>query len=274
MNKERFELFQGAIEEDLLEEAVKYRRKTVNFRYAATLAACFCAVLAGVLVWHPWNNRKGSSGSAVYSAPATVMESTDTTDSAAAKAAGAVQENSMMDVFSAEMAEEEAPAEAEPEAYAADVMEEADRGPVSAGLVNPMHPRKMDELSQMGYGFTLPEGAEITWSGTIETADEQIAQVMFLYSGEEYTVRAAHGSEADISGVYDSAAAESNWLTDDLSVSLRKGAEGTVLLWYSEEKQTQWSLFGPSAEPDDVLLLAEGMASKEGWSVYFPQAEG
>jgi hypothetical protein len=76
--------------------------------------------------------------------------------------------------------------------------------------------------------------------------------------------------EADISGVYDSAAAETRWTTQDLSVILRKGNEGTLLLWYSAESSMQWSLWGQNAEPDDILALADMMAQEDGFSVFAP----
>ena len=54
MNDERFLLFQNSIDEDLLEEAQNYHKQKVSWGRYAALAACFCAVIAGVLAWYPW----------------------------------------------------------------------------------------------------------------------------------------------------------------------------------------------------------------------------
>ena len=68
MSEKRFELFQKSIDDELLEEAGAYRKKKVNVFMIASMAACFCAVLAGLLAWHPWNSKAvNMTSQAVYS---------------------------------------------------------------------------------------------------------------------------------------------------------------------------------------------------------------
>ena len=280
MSEKRFELFQKSIDDEFLEEAEAFRKSKRNVRLIATVAACFCAVLAGVMAWRPWDSKAGSvSAQTVYYADSAAVpaEAPVPEPKAAAKAAGSGIRTEGAADAGMEAAEEESAdmdivtdvtmfsaAAMEPEAA-------QNSGTASAGLVNPMHEASLEELEKMGYTFILPENAGIAWSGTVDAADAKLAQVVFRHGGEEFTWRAQQTvRETDISGVYDAAAAENSWNTENLSVTLRKGSEGTILLWYAEEKSMQWCLWGRNAEPDDVLALADEMAQADGFSVFAP----
>ena len=279
MSEKRFELFQNSIDDELLEEAGAYRKKHVNVRMIASLAACFCAVLAGLLAWHPWSSKAvNMSSQAVYSmeSAAAPAEAPAPEAKAAGKTAGAEMRtegaaNAVTEEAEEESADMDAVMDVATFSASADAPGSSDSGTSFAGLANPMHEASLEELAELGYAVLLPENAEVTWSGTIDTADTQLAQVAFTLDGEEYTWRALlTKEEADISGVYDTAAAETRWVTQDLSVILRKGNEGTLLLWYSAERSMQWSLWGQNAEPDDILTLADMMAQEDGFSVFAP----
>ena len=280
MSEKRFELFQKSIDDEFLEEAGAFRKSRRNVRLIATVAACFCAVLAGVMAWRPWDSESGGmtaqtvyyAESAAVPAEAPVPEAKD-----AVKTAGSgMRTESTTDTVMEEAEEEAADMEMSMDvtAFSASAMapESAqDSGTVFAGLVNPMHEASLEELEKLGYAIILPEEADITWSGMIDAEDTKLAQVVFNLAGEEFTWRAQQsGEETDISGVYDTAAAENSWNTENLSVTLRKGNEGTVLLWYAEERAMQWCLWGRNAEPDDILALADELAQTEGFSVFAP----
>ena len=280
MSEKRFELFQKSIDDDLLEEAGAYREKRVNVFMIASMAACFCAVLAGLLAWHPWNSKAvNMTSQAVYSAEtaAAPAEVPAPEAKAAAKTAGGeLRTEGMEDAMMEEAEEESAEMDVLMDAatFSASAPASAgteENGSSFVGLVNPMHEASLKELEKLGYSIPIPSDAEVTWSGTIAAADTELAQVDFLLAGEEYTWRAQRTKEqTDISGVYDSAAAESCWEADGLSVILRKGSEGTLLLWYAEERSMQWCLWGRNAEPDDILAMADEMAQEGGFSVFAP----
>ena len=270
MSNERFIRFQKSIDDELLEEAGSYTKKKTNIRLIVTMAACFCAVLAGVMAWRPWD--KGSNAtmnsSAVYSMD-TAAAGSFAEAPAAPEAASAPEAFSIMadeDYETPEMEEATEDMGTEEAAKRNDLLTGA------ASMANPIHECTLKELAELGYEFVLPTGAEVTFTAYIDGMDAPLGEVRFTKAGEEYTWRALKTSaQEDISGVYDADAAENTWVSGSgLPVTLRKGTEGTLLLWYSAEKEMQWCLWGRDAEPDDVLELAEGMVSGEGGSVYMP----
>ena len=60
MNEQKFEAFQRAADEHLLEEAQAPMKKKAVWTRLAAAAACVCVVAAAAAVWQPWNSGKPS----------------------------------------------------------------------------------------------------------------------------------------------------------------------------------------------------------------------
>ena len=220
MNDERFLLFQNSIDEDLLEEAQNYHKQKSNWGRYAALAACFCAVIAGVIAWHPWKPFR--MGAAVPVAG--VYEKTESAAEQGALYSTYAAPEAAVNDFSAPAAEMPLPEPAESYEEEADtfyaqrndsamafgaaadngVESPAEFGASAATAVpNPVRECTLEELAEIGYDMTLPFGAEPVFSARIG----ELAEVRFIYEGCEYMLRAlktAHNE--DISGVYDSVA--------------------------------------------------------------------
>lgn len=270
MNDERFLLFQNSIDDDLLEQAQNYHKQKANWGRYAALAACFCAMIAGVLAWHPWKPFR--MGAAVPAAGAyDTVEASE--KSGVLYSSYAAPEAALYD-FSASTAEIPAPEPAEAfeeeagasfannntaitfgaaadEAVAAS--EDLGTQASSAAVANPVHECTLEELAEMGYDITLPFGAEPVFSAYIG----ELAEVRFIYDGSEYVLREMKtAGQEDISGVYDSARKASNWRDSVCDYVMREGSEGVVFSWYSSADGMQWCLFSRDAVPEALLKTA------------------
>lgn len=246
MNKERFLLFQNSIDKDLLEEAQNYRKEKVNWLRYAALAACFCAVIAGVLAWHPWRTNIKT---------AAVMAS-----GAAAKEESAMEYSMVYDTFAApeaapmpEAAYDYEAAEPEEAAEARESNDSVMTFGAATALPNPVHECTLEELAESGYDMPLPDGAEPVFCAMIN----ELAEVKFLYGGSEYLLRAKKTAESeDISGVYDSVRKALGWSDGGTEYELREGSEGIVFSWYSADDGVQWCLWSRDCGPETLLKTA------------------
>lgn len=270
MNDERFLLFQNSIDEDLLEEAQNYHKQKSNWGRYAALAACFCAVIAGVLAWHPWKPFR--MGAAVPAAG--VYEKTESAAEQGALYSTYAAPEAAVNDFSAPAAEMPLPEPAESYEEEADTFyaqrndsamafgAAADNGiesPAEFGtsaataMPNPVRECTLEELAEIGYDMTLPFGAEPVFSARIG----ELAEVRFMYEGCEYMLRALKTAQSeDISGVYDSVRRSLNWSDNDCDYEIHSGSEGVVFSWYSSVEGMQWCLFSRDAVPDTVLKTA------------------
>ncbi len=256
MNKERFLVFQNSIDDDLLEEAASYHKVKVNWLRYAALAACFCAVIAGVLAWHPWRL-------ATYSATAAVP---------AMGAEKAADTAVMYDTFAAPEAPMPMPEATDSDYDVAESYELEEAGAVpnsndsvmsfgsSAAIPNPVRECTLDDIAAMGFDITLPEGSELIFSATID----MLAEVKFMYGGCEYLLRAMKTAQSeDISGVYDTVRKALNWSSNGTAYEIREGSEGIVLSWYSSEESAQWCLWSRDCGAEVLMKTAGEIRGEE-----------
>lgn len=265
MNKERFLEFQNSIDKDLLEEAQNYRKEKVNWLRYAALAACFCAVIAGVLAWHPWRDlRMGASAPAAgaYAKEASSAQEAEAVFDTFASYDAAPAEPAAPMYGIAEMPLPE-PAEAEESSGSGDtgmtfgaVQESAGDNENSSGtalIPNPVQECTLADLEAMGYGIFLPDGAEPAFIARIG----EMAEVKFLHGGCEYLLRALKTSQSeDISGVYDTVRKAMNWSDGTADYELREGSEGIVFSWYSADDGVQWCLWSRDCGPETLMKTA------------------
>ena len=259
MNDERFLLFQNSIDEDLLEEAQNYHKQRSNWGRYAALAACFCAVLAGVLAWHPWKPfRMGAAAPAagIYEKAESTAEQGVLYSTYEAPAAAAYDFSAPAPLPEpSESYEEEADASYSQRNDSAMAFgAAADSGTSAAtAMPNPVRECTLEELAEMGYDMTLPFGAEPVFIARIG----ELAEVRFLHEGCEYMLRALKTAQSeDISGVYDSVRRSFNWSDNECDYEIHSGSEGIVFSWYSFADGMQWCLFSRDAVPDTVLKTA------------------
>ena len=267
MNDERFLLFQNSIDEDLLEEAQNYHKQKSNWGRYAALAACFCAVIAGVIAWHPWKPFR--MGAAVPAAG--VYEKTESAAEQGALYSTYAAPEAAVNDFSAPAAEMPLPEPAESYEKEADTFyaqrndsamafgAAADNGvesPAEFGasaataMPNPVRECTLEELAEIGYDMTLPFGAEPVFSARIG----ELAEVRFMYEGREYMLRALKTAQnEDISGVYDSVRRTLNWSDSACDYEIHEGSEGIVFSWYSSVEGMQWCLFSRDAVPEAIM---------------------
>ncbi len=260
MNDERFLLFQNSIDNDLLEEAQNYHKQKAKWGRYAALAACFCAVLAGVIAWHPWKPFR--MGAAVPAAGA--YEKAETSEEQGLLYSTFSSADTSMYDSAAEAEEMPVPEPAESfddslMTFGAAADGDADNStnvgtqPSSAAVPNPVRECTLEELMEMGYDMTLPFGAEPVFSASIG----ELAEVRFIYAGSEYLLRALKTDRSeDISGVYDSVRKALNWSDGACEYEIREGSEGIVFSWYSSGDEIQWCLFSRDAVPEALLKTA------------------
>ena len=127
------------------------------------------------------------------------------------------------------------------------------------GLANPYHETDQDGILQsLGFDFQVPAGAEDEAFYTIDT-DPQIAQMTFVFDGDEYIYRMSATSEfKDISGMYytweNNETAQIDY--NEAQVSWNDWKEG-VILWYDEAPGIMYSL---SQKTNANFNSLEGMA--------------
>ena len=270
MNKDRFLEFQNSIDKDLLEEAQNYRKTKVNWLRYTALAACFCAVIAGVLALRPW--RSFRAGSAAPAAGAYVTEEASASEYGAAYSTFAFPDGALYDsaADAPEMPEPAAaPAEAREEAESAAekrgedaltfgaAVEESAAADTDSGVMfaipNPVQECTLADLTAMGYEISLPDGAEPVFIAHIG----EMAEVKFLCGGCEYLLRALKtGQSEDISGVYDTVRKAINWSDAATCYEIREGSEGIVFSWYSAEDGVQWCLLSRDCGPETLMKTA------------------
>ncbi|MCR4607067.1 MAG: hypothetical protein K5771_05010 [Oscillospiraceae bacterium] len=277
MNDERFLLFQNSIDEDLLEEAQNYHKQKSNWGRYAALAACFCAVIAGVIAWHPWKPFR--MGAAVPAAG--VYEKTESAAEQGALYSTYAAPEAAVNDFSAPAAEMPLPEPAESYEEEADTFyaqrndsamafgAAADNGvesPAEFGasaataMPNPVRECTLEELAEIGYDMTLPFGAEPVFSARIG----ELAEVRFIYEGCEYMLRALKTAQnEDISGVYDSVRRTLNWSDSACDYEIHEGSEGIVFSWYSSVEGMQWCLFSRDAVPEAIMKTAGEIRGSE-----------
>ncbi len=277
MNDERFLLFQNSIDEGLLEEAQNYHKQKSNWGRYAALAACFCAVIAGVIAWHPWKPFR--MGAAVPAAG--VYEKTESAAEQGALYSTYAAPEAAVNDFSAPAAEMPLPEPAESYEEEADTFcaqrndsamafgAAADNGVESSAefgasaataMPNPVRECTLEELAEIGYDMTLPFGAEPVFSARIG----ELAEVRFIYEGCEYMLRALKTAQnEDISGVYDSVRRSLNWSDNDCDYEIHSGSEGIVFSWYSFAEETQWCLFSRDAVPEAIMKTAGEIRGSE-----------
>ena len=277
MNDERFLLFQNSIDEDLLEEAQNYHKQKSNWGRYAALAACFCAVIAGVIAWHPWKPFR--MGAAVPVAG--VYEKTESAAEQGALYSTYAAPEAAVNDFSAPAAEMPLPEPAESYEEEADTFyaqrndsamafgAAADNGvesPAEFGasaataMPNPVRECTLEELAEIGYDMTLPFGAEPVFSARIG----ELAEVRFMYEGCEYMLRALKTAQnEDISGVYDSVRRTLNWSDSACDYEIHEGSEGIVFSWYSSVEGMQWCLFSRDAVPEAIMKTAGEIRGSE-----------
>ena len=265
MNDERFLRFQSSIDEDLLEEAQNYHKQKVSWGRYAALAACFCAVIAGVLAWHPWRPLYKtaavmSSGAAAdtavefgvaestYAAPeAALYDFSESNEEMAIAGSGLYEEEA--DAYYSKQEDSEmafsAAAEEPEESF-------ADMG-ASAAMPNPIRECTLEDIAEMGYSITLPENSQILFCAAID----DLAEVSFAYDGSEYLLRALKTAQSeDISGVYDSVREAFSWSDAATVYEIREGSEGIVFSWYSSKEGTQWCLWTRDCGPEALIKTA------------------
>ena len=277
MNDERFLLFQNSIDEDLLEEAQNYHKQKSNWGRYAALAACFCAVIAGVIAWHPWKPFRMGASVPV----AGVYEKTESAAEQGALYSTYAAPEAAVNDFSAPAAEMPLPEPAESYEEEADTFyaqrndsamafgAAADNGvesPAEFGasaataMPNPVRECTLEELAEIGYDMTLPFGAEPVFSARIG----ELAEVRFMYEGCEYMLRALKTAQnEDISGVYDSVRKTLNWSDSACDYEIHEGSEGIVFSWYSSVEGMQWCLFSRDAVPEAIMKTAGEIRGSE-----------
>ncbi len=277
MNDECFLLFQNSIDEDLLEEAQNYHKQKSNWGRYAALAACFCAVIAGVIAWHPWKPFR--MGAAVPAAG--VYEKTESAAEQGALYSTYAAPEAAVNDFSAPAAEMPLPEPAESYEEEADtfyaqrndsamafgaaadngVESQAEFGASAAtAMPNPVRECTLEELAEIGYDMTLPSGAEPVFSARIG----ELAEVRFMYEGCEYMLRALKTAQnEDISGVYDSVRRTLNWSDSACDYEIHEGSEGIVFSWYSSVEGMQWCLFSRDAVPEAIMKTAGEIRGSE-----------
>ena len=271
MNDERFLLFQNSIYEDLLEEAQNYHKQKVSWGRYAALAACFCAVIAGVLAWHPWKPFR--MGAAIPAASA--YEKADSSGESGVLFSTYAEPEAAVYDFAAATAEMPAPEPAETYEEEADASFARKNDPVmafgaaadegilnssefstqaaSAAVPNPVRECTLEDLAEMGFKITLPFGAEPVFSALIG----ELAEVKFMYEGCEYMLRELKTDRSeDISGVYDTVMKALSWSDSVCDYEMREGSEGVVFSWYSSGNDMQWCLFSRDAAPEALLKTA------------------
>lgn len=60
MNDRKFETFQRAAGNALLEEAQRPAQRSGTIRRYAAAAACVCVIAAAAVIWQPWNSGETS----------------------------------------------------------------------------------------------------------------------------------------------------------------------------------------------------------------------
>ena len=229
MNQKRFERFQKAISEELLEEAQIPKKHRWGL-YAGVAAACLCAVLMGIVAlgggkaWATQENEtqvslSGPTEEALQFVGNTKLEEAEQTEIAVTNPVRAATEAELVQL-----------------GYAMAIPQDA---------------------QDTAYSF-IRLG---------ETEQDTIAQATFLLDETAYTCRTMKTDRAqDISGVCNTEEDRLDWTVGSTQLSRCDGDASSWVSWYVPEEQTQWCL---SAETDSgaILQTARNMASDLGHTV-------
>lgn len=233
-----------AVDEDLLEEAAAPRRR----KHYGAIAAAACAalvLLAGVLIWAPW--QAGDSA---------VLQAEQPTPQSQTAPHGGESGNAAEEPLPHESA---APADT---ADAADAAGSSDAAGAETGVT-------AQTLAELGYTLSLPDGATNCTYQVMDSTDTPMVQVDFVLEGADYTLRALQAPEP-VELVTEPAAHTLTWRSGGADWQLQESGSDSWFGWYDDG--IQYCLLTAAAN-DSLLTTARQIMVQYGLDVAVAPAD-